>query len=472
MSHEDNEQEEYKVYAKDECMKIVASQDAMTAYVLFYPPEEERPAFTVDDIRNNLNKAGIVYGINDTVVEQCVSSPVYEKYIPIANGLPVTQGRNAYIEYKFNTDLRIRPQHNPNGTVNFRKLNNINHVEQGDLLAVLNPEVEGKAGTTVFGKVVTPAKVSKAMLKYGKNIALSEDKLRLYSLVSGHVTLDSNKVCVSNVYEVPYDVDNSTGDIEYSGSILIRGNVRTGFKVRASGDVEVMGIVEDAEIIAGGQVVLHHGIHGRIRGKIVAKGNVVTKFIENVRVFAGGYIDAEAIIQSHVSSNSDITVNGIKGNIIGGHTRCSGRLEAKIIGSDLGIGTVIEVGFDPGLQDAIKALKEQLEEKREEDAKYRQLFQALQVKYEKKTITEQQKNLYKTAFTRIGELQKEIPNLEKELKEKLDSVDNNKNAHIIVRDKVFPGTKFIIVGETTDIRSPNGFCKYFNEDGVIKTAPL
>ncbi len=467
MSHE-----EYKVCFKDECMKIMVTDDLMTGYILFYAPIEGRKPFTKEDIMNNLRTAGIAYGIDEKAVDEYVSSPIYDEDLLIARGLEVVQGQNAYIEYKFNTNIRIRPEHNPNGTVNFRKLNNISHVEKGDLLAELHPAVFGKDGINVYGKPVPPAKVSQAVLKYGKNISASQDNLRIYSLVNGHATLENDRVFVSDVYEVPYDVDNSTGDIDYSGSVVINGNVRTGFKVRATGDVEVIGIVEDAEIISGGQVVLHHGIHGRIRSQIVAKGNIVSKFIENARVFAGGYIEAEAIIQSQVSANGDIIVSGTKGYIRGGHTRSAGIIDAKVVGSDLGISTLIEVGLNPALQDEIARLKVAIEEKEAEDKKYRQLYEVLKTRLEKNVINEQQKNILKNAIIRIGELKKELPKLREDLSEKMEKIDNNKDSLIIVRDKIYVGSKLVILGETKNIMSPDGFCKYINEDGVIKSLPL
>lgn len=80
--------------------------------------------------------------------------------------------------------------------------------------------------------------------------------------MTGHASLVGGKVFVSDVYEVPADVDNSTGNIEYSGSVTVRGNVKGGFRISAKGDIVVEGIVEDAELYAGGQIIVKRGIHG------------------------------------------------------------------------------------------------------------------------------------------------------------------------------------------------------------------
>ena len=85
---------------------------------------------------------------------------------------------------------------------------------------------------------------------------MSEDGTKLISQVSGHVQLEGDKVFVSNCLEL-VDVDASTGDIDYDGSVVIKGNVLAGFSVKAAGDISVSGIVEGATLISGGNITLN-----------------------------------------------------------------------------------------------------------------------------------------------------------------------------------------------------------------------
>ena len=55
--------------------------------------------------------------------------------------------------------------------------------------------------------------------------SLNEDGCQLLSLVDGHVSLISGSIFVSNNYEIPADVDTSTGDISFEGTVMVRGNV-------------------------------------------------------------------------------------------------------------------------------------------------------------------------------------------------------------------------------------------------------
>lgn len=110
---------------------------------------------------------------------------------------------------------------NDDGTVDFHSLDNVNHINAGDVVAELFPEDYGTPGYDVVGQPVSPKKVKRAVFQYGRNLKVSEDKRFLISEVSGHVTLENDKVFVSNELEL-VNVDNSTGDINYSGNVIIR----------------------------------------------------------------------------------------------------------------------------------------------------------------------------------------------------------------------------------------------------------
>ena len=131
---------------------------------------------------------------------------------------------------------------NDDGTVDFHTLENINHVNKGDVVAVLHKEDRGDDGIDVLGRRVPPRKVKHVIFRYGRNLSQSEDGTELMSQVSGHVILENDKIFVSNVLEL-VNVDNSTGDIEYEGDVVVNGNVLEGFTDKETGDITVIGIV-------------------------------------------------------------------------------------------------------------------------------------------------------------------------------------------------------------------------------------
>ena len=174
------------------------------------------------------------------------------------------------------------------------------------------------------GVQIKPRKVKRATLRFGKNVLQSEDRMSISSQVDGCVSLVDDQVFVSDLYEVE-NVDNSTGNIEFEGSVQVNGNVCSGFSVIAQGNVIVKGVVEGAFIRADGDIVITRGMNGMSKGRLEAGGNIIAKFLENSTANASGYVSAESILHSKVMAGSEITVTGRRGNITGGHVCEIGR---------------------------------------------------------------------------------------------------------------------------------------------------
>ena len=74
-------------------------------------------------------------GIDEAAVEAYLAKRNYCEDIVIARGKEPVQGKDARIEYFFNTDLSAKPKRNEDGTVDFFHLDTINHCKEGDVLA-------------------------------------------------------------------------------------------------------------------------------------------------------------------------------------------------------------------------------------------------------------------------------------------------------------------------------------------------
>lgn len=86
-----------------------------------------------------------------------------------AKGKNPIHGKDAKIEYFFNTNLNLKPKKNEDGSVDYRDLNTISHVKAGDLLARLIPEDPGTPGMNVFGEEISPRTVRSLTLDYANN---------------------------------------------------------------------------------------------------------------------------------------------------------------------------------------------------------------------------------------------------------------------------------------------------------------
>nr|MDE6567039.1 FapA family protein [Lachnospiraceae bacterium] len=279
-----------------ESVIITLDKRAWMAKIRLYPPSSQGERLTIDDLYSLLEQHNVKHGILKQNLSLMWKAQLYCTDILIAKADMPVQGSHASIEYHFDAEKTSTPTMLEDGSVDYHSLDMIEHVKNGQLLATLTPEVEGTPGMTVSGVPIQPAKVSKKTLKYGNNIRIDGEGLHIYSEVDGDVTLVDETVFVSNVYEVPADVGPSTGDIEYDGSVEIKGNVLSGYKVAAAGNITVNGTVEGAVLEAGGRIVLKNGVQGRGKAELKAEGDVITNFIESATVRSGGKIKTEAIM--------------------------------------------------------------------------------------------------------------------------------------------------------------------------------
>ena len=88
---------------------IKVSADRMTAEIRFYAPSDDGIMMDRKEILGDLAYQKIVYGIQEDVIDQFLLSREYCRTFVIAVGDKIVPGKDAWIEYFFNTDLRARP---------------------------------------------------------------------------------------------------------------------------------------------------------------------------------------------------------------------------------------------------------------------------------------------------------------------------------------------------------------------------
>ena len=461
------------VSPQDEYVKIVISQDRMLATGRFYPPSNKGKCLFKEDIVSSLVQVGVKYGVDEAAIQQFILDKNYCTDIILAKATPAVQGHDATITYHFNVDLTLKPKTNEDGTVDFHQLDLISHCKKDDLLATLIPVDNGKPGIDVCGNVLRPSKVNNKVLRYGNKVHLSPDGLRLYAEVDGHVSLTDGRVFVSDTYEIPADVDNSTGDVEYEGNVVIKGNVITGFSVRAKGNIEVNGVVEGAYIEAGGQIILKRGMQGMNRGILKANGNIVTKFIENAEVIAGGYITTESILHSKVSAKGDIIVGGKRGFVTGGEIRSGTMISVKTAGSHMGTSTLLEVGLDPHSVDEFREIEKKIVNMQSEKDKIAQALTLFRKKLSMGAQIPPEKQQYLQQITKSNIiLETELKELRKRYEElKVDMVAQSSGV-IKVQDIIYPGTKLVISNVIYYVREEIHHSKFVRDRADIKVQAL
>ncbi len=455
---------------ENEYAAVTVDPERYYAKVRLYPNSSQGARLSVRDILDLLEQNGVKYGIIEKNIEMMLKARLYCCDVLAAKATMPIHGKNAEITYHFNVDKTSKPAVDENGQVDFHKLDMIEPVKEGQLLATLTPADFGTPGTNVSGNPIKPRKVNVLKLKHGKNIHLSEDGLEMYSDVSGNVTLVSDEVFVSDCYEVPADVGPSTGDISYDGSINVKGNILTGYKVEASGDIYVNGAVEGATLISGGKIVLNRGIQGMGKAMMKAEGDVISNFIESANVEAGGKIITDAIMHSNVTAKDSIEVNGRRGMVAGGSIRSTKKIETKVAGSTMGTVTEMEVGVDPRKIDRYHELEKTMDEMAEEREVIEQNIDVLKKRFKLKGSLEPEKleklKSYKARLEEIDEsaesMNEEYEALEKSMEE------SNGRGKIIVYDIAYTGVKLTISNVSKYLHSEVHRSTFVREGGDIR----
>lgn len=451
-----------------ESYKLIIAEDKMTATVRFYPPAEGGRELTLEELVKDLRFRNISYGLQINEMQEYFAAREYCKDIIVAKGKEVIQGANAYIEYLFNTDIHARPTIREDGSVDFFNLNAISHCNKGQVLARIVPEVKGQNGRNVLGEQIDAIAVKPIIFRFGRNIEVSEDKLSLISMVDGHVSLVDDKVFVSDIYEVE-NVDNSTGNIEYEGSVQINGNVISNFSVTAKGNVIVNGVVEGATITAGGNIIIARGMNGMAKGKLVAGGNIIAKFLENATAEAEGYVQTESILHSEVRAGKYIEVNGKRGFITGGHVVAAEKLLVKTLGSEMGATTVVEVGVDPKLKEQYQQLQKEVGELNRVLKSTRSIISSYEEKRAKGArLSKEQLEYLKSIILLDANKKKELERATEKIEKMQENLDTQGQAYVEVQGQVYAGTKIIIGDYSMVVPNSCKQCRFEKVRGNVK----
>ncbi|GGN90343.1 FapA family protein [Saccharibacillus kuerlensis] len=351
--------------ALDRHLAVSFEASKMSAHLRFIKPEEEFQC-TEEDLRRFLHDQEVRFGILDEQISKFVASPEHYFFeeIEIARGVPAIDGRNGRIELLFEQSGEVRPAEKENGVVDYKELMRLSNVNKGQLLARRYPAENGTPGKSVTGEEVPFKPGKEARFKVGKNVVMDANHTSLYATIEGMVSCtDNGKINVFTVYEVHGDVDYSTGNVDFVGTVVIRGSVLPGFRVKAAGDIRVRGGVEGAELFADGSIEISGGIIGYHKGIVKAGMNVTSSFIQDGNVEAGeNVVVSQSIMHSEVRAGKSVVCSGTKGLIVGGHVQAGEGVTARTIGNTMATATAIEVGVLPNLRNELADLHKRLRE--------------------------------------------------------------------------------------------------------------
>lgn len=320
---------------------LTASSDRMEMELQLRRHATETLKPTVEAVMEQLAEAGVVFGIREDVIRELCESPSFDDAYTIARGEPVGRGEDGYLVYHVEERTGLKPKIREDGTADYRDLGYIQNVREGQTLCEIHPPTQGADGKDIYGNVLEGIWGTPAVPPKGKATLLNEEGTLLVAECDGNAQLERGIIHVHHVMRINGNIDNSTGDLDFLGDMMITGDVVSGFRVKASGSITVNGSVEGAGLEAGGDIVVNVGINGMNRGSLISGGSIKCKYIQSCFIRAEQDIIADSIMYCSLECAGNVELGGKRATLIGGKSLIAGKLTAKTIGTDSHIATYI-----------------------------------------------------------------------------------------------------------------------------------
>ncbi|MCC6239414.1 MAG: DUF342 domain-containing protein [Phycisphaerales bacterium] len=289
----------------------------------------------------------------------------------------------------------------------------------------------------------------------GSGIELTSDAQSLRATITGQLYRQDGRIWVEDELKIGGDVDFSTGNINFSGNVIIGGGVADLFQVNAKGSIRIAGSVGAAEINAGGDLITSAGILGNGKGRCTAGGLLQCTHASSAALYSGQDVIARReLFGCQVFSSGAVRVEA--GALMGGEAVAAGGINCRVLGSVSGSPTIVCAGQDPALAQLARERLPALEAQRQKLQQTRQSVESFLKNAKMLSPAQKEKAteiLYEVA-QQEAVIQKDLAALHRDWKTSQDRsrseirVERMLHAGVTIR---FPGLQ---ATTTTDQRGP------------------
>ncbi|WP_072329214.1 MULTISPECIES: DUF342 domain-containing protein [unclassified Paenibacillus] len=457
-------------------LDIQLSDDKLTAFLQFMNCDE-RFRVTLEQLQELVRSYHIVHGVDEAKLLEIANDPsafFYGKTV-IAAGQAPQNGPDGQIRMMFDLNNHMKtPLEMEDGKVDYKEVTAIHNVRKGQLIAQRIPAGQGIPGTAVTGETLFAKDGKEARFKLGKNVVTDAEQLAMYAAIDGMVSkTDRDKINVFPIFEVNGDVDYNIGNIDFVGSVVVRGSVLPGFRIKAAGDIRITGNVDGADLEAGGSIEINAGILGHNKATVRAGNRVKCSFIQDATVEAGEEVVAnQSIMHSHIRAGRYVTCRGTKGLIVGGQIQAGECVVGRTIGNAMSTVTAIEVGVLPELRNELQQLRTNLRALNENYDKTDKALTLLDQLAAAGHLTPDKVGMRIKLNHSKKQVTEEISGAKERILEIEKSLEDSERAKVEVIGNVFSGTKIVIGRYTKFIKDTSPRVKFQLVDGDIAMLPI
>lgn len=356
----------------------------------------------------------------------------------ICRGTPPVPGQDGWIKWArdfFNKEF-IKDEF---GRVNHRRRKGNPAVYEGEWLASLFPPKAGKDGVDVFGKSVPADTPKVATLKAGSDIQtqIQDDGTHFYAVKDGRIRYGNGTVDIDEEYIVDSDVCAKTGDVCHPGSVIVHGDVGIGSNLKAEGDLEVHGTIEQADIEVGGSLWVKEGISRTGKKPIKVGGRVIARHLRDTAIEAGEDVEvANEIVNGTILTRGHVDVSN--GRCAGAEITALKGASFKDLGSQNQKITTIKVAVAPFLKERSRPFEEKMAEKQKQiDEIHERAGPQLK---NQRLLSPKQREAVTELLAAVSDLQMEIEEAQEEIRLLTEESENRaRQSKTSILRAVYPG---------------------------------
>jgi len=399
-----------------------------------------------------------------------VVGPGEKVEVLFAKGRSPEHGKDTQFECLIDGVTDRKPSERNDGTLDYYDLGEILCIDEGCELMRKHPPSAAKIGLTVTGEEI-PARIGKTLgFKKCKGAKVSPiDKDLLIADIKGQPIIASKGINVDKVLTVK-KVDLHTGHIEYDGSVVVKGDVVSGMKIKVTGDVQVFGMVENASVEAEGNIDIKLGAIGHADSAaesdmlISCWGNLTAAYIENAVVdVRGDLVIKSRISNCEVNAGYQIIVGNHKqekSGVVGGHVNAGTLIRSEVLGSSGCTLTHVAIVCKADVIERFESIKEQI------TASDKQLIKqlGLMVRLSKQQTEDARKQLVdlKVETEAMKVTINELIKQKIEIESLMTAASEGK---IIVKKEAYPGVHVKILDQEQEIKSKYSAGTFLLQEG-------
>ncbi|MGL1931089.1 MAG: FapA family protein [Desulfotalea sp.] len=293
----------------------------------------------------------------DNEIEKCLmyyeAGSLEADCYTLASSIPAIDGKDGQIKWFIDIEERIGTSL-PNDKIDFKDRNLVVSAVTGQKLAQLTSPTLGISGKNLKGEELTAKHGTPARLRAGKHIQLIEEdeEILFFAETEGALHHDGDMIYLSEELVLYNGVNYKTGNIDFTGDVVVRGAIASGFTIRAGGDVTVSAAIQDGVTIeSDGDIVISLGVSGK-RTRIAAGGNVTTPYVNEATIVAGGdIILGDYVYHGKLRARGSVQVKygsgDNSGSVMGGEIWATKTIDIYIAGTKAWADTELVAGVLP-----------------------------------------------------------------------------------------------------------------------------